>query len=120
MFRKLISEYGSSSRLTNLLQGETALHKAAADGSLQSVQSLLLHKSDPHMPNKLGAGPLHSACNNGTGPVVQLLLDSHADPETPNSVVIPCHSPVSTQSALAVALSVCCGFSVNLLASARV
>jgi ankyrin repeat protein len=54
--------------------GSTALHKAAANGHINTV-SLLLFKGAMHIQNENGATPLHWAAGAGKNAVCQLLLD---------------------------------------------
>lgn len=64
------------------VNGEKALHCAAAAGNLRSVRLLLTALSDPNTQDLEGESPLHYAALAGQTETARLLLDSKADPES--------------------------------------
>ena len=64
----------------NGVHGDTALHQAAHDGAVRSLQRELDRGADPNTTNRFGVTPLALACRGGHAAAVQLLLESGADP----------------------------------------
>jgi ankyrin repeat protein len=58
--------------------GNTALHKAAANGHIDAAV-ILLEAGAKHVANESGNSPLHWACMNGQKGMVQLLLEKFSD-----------------------------------------
>ncbi|CAD7705188.1 unnamed protein product [Ostreobium quekettii] len=62
-------------------EGRSALHFAAALGSVDIVRMLLAYDADPNLGDKEEYTPLHMAAGYLHVPVVQLLLEAGGDPE---------------------------------------
>ena len=67
------------SRSTNLIEGLTALHAAAAAGQLETVQFLLIISANPNISDSEGKTPLHRAAGQGHAKVVTALLEAGAN-----------------------------------------
>lgn len=61
--------------------GRTALHLAAADGSVAIVRAALAAGADPNAVDRRGWTPLHFAAQNYFPEVARLLIAGHADPD---------------------------------------
>lgn len=69
------------------MMGDTPLKNAAAHGSIEVVQALLLHKADPNLSGSTGGPLVHARLRAEDNPqreeyalIVQLLLDAKATP----------------------------------------
>lgn len=60
-------------------QGNTALHFAAGNGSIQSVRALVTAGADINAKNELGNTPIMAACFKDNALVVAYLISNHAD-----------------------------------------
>jgi ankyrin repeat protein len=77
------------------VDGMTALHWAAYQDDLDTVELLLRAGAAPKAANRYGVTPLSLACTNGNGPIVQLLLRAGADP---NAALPGGETPLMTAS----------------------
>ena len=76
-----ISDYArAQSEVSDGVHGDTALHQAAHDGDVVSLERELDQGVDPNTTNRFGVTPLALACTVGHVAAVQLLLESGADP----------------------------------------
>lgn len=64
------------------IDGMTALHWAAYQDDLETVELLLRAGANVKAANRYGVTPLSLACTNGNGTMVELLLKAGADPNT--------------------------------------
>jgi ankyrin repeat protein len=64
------------------LDGTTALHWAANQDDLETVDLLLRSGANVKAANRYGVTPLSLACTNGNGAIVERLLKAGADPNT--------------------------------------
>ncbi|KAF2364038.1 Ankyrin repeat-containing domain [Trinorchestia longiramus] len=79
------------------LQGTTALHAAAAQGSLELIEKLLSHGADFNVQDKNGVSTLHLACSGGHSEICSTLLDAGAHAAILDYVNnTPLHYAVST------------------------
>mmetsp|Transcript_113163 Transcript_113163/g.205826 ORF Transcript_113163/g.205826 Transcript_113163/m.205826 type:complete len:402 (+) Transcript_113163:85-1290(+) len=63
----------------------SALHCAAAMGSVEILRVLLATHADPNTVNEAGNTPLHFAADMGEDATVQILLNAGADPDIRNN-----------------------------------
>ena len=70
----------AQSGVSDSVHGDTALHQAAHEGDVESLQQELDQGVDPNTTNRFGVTPLALACTGGHAAAVQLLLESGADP----------------------------------------
>lgn len=66
------------------MAGDTELHQAVKDGSLELVEELLLRRLDPDVRGEGQMSPLHYAVQSGHQAVVRMLLRHAADPNLRN------------------------------------
>jgi len=69
-------------------QGRNALHRAAQNGNIEVVKSLLAHGANVHITDKMGDTPLHLAAINSAmwrSRVVEILLKNGANVEAKNN-----------------------------------
>ena len=64
------------------VDGMTALHWAAYQDNLETVELLVRADADVTATNRYGVTPLSLACTNANVAMVELLLDAEADPNT--------------------------------------
>lgn len=60
--------------------GRSALHMAAANGSLHLVRMLLKYGANPNASNRIGETPIYFASHRGHLPIVKELMNYNADP----------------------------------------
>ncbi len=82
--RDLLLERGVRVDIAN--DAGTALHIAAMNDALVSVELLIRAGSDVNALNKQGGSPLHHACVRGNAKIVQLLLNAGADADAINGL----------------------------------
>ena len=70
----------AQSAASDSVHGDTALHRAAHDGSAVSLQRELDEGADPNTTNRFGVTPLALASRSGHAGAVQQLLEAGADP----------------------------------------
>ena len=70
----------AQSEASDSAHGDTALHRAAHDGDVISLQRELDRGVDPNTTNRFGVTPLALACSGGYAAAVQRLLEAGADP----------------------------------------
>jgi ankyrin repeat protein len=75
-----LGEKGADINLRDL-NGETALHWAAREGSVGGVQWLVVNGAVVNSPSEIGHTPLHVATENGHEQACRILLESGADCE---------------------------------------
>jgi ankyrin repeat protein len=84
IMRKMISVYGIDPNIRSSI-GDTALHRAAANGRMKIAKMLLDEfKCDINMRRSDGDTPIHRAIANNRKEMVQFLLDRGADLYTTN------------------------------------
>ncbi|XP_076659673.1 tonsoku-like protein isoform X2 [Halictus rubicundus] len=80
-------------------KGETQLHVACINGSIESAEKLLVAGHPTHVRDHFGWTPLHEAANHGHVEVAKLLLQHGADVNDPGSImcqgVTPLHDAAS-------------------------
>jgi ankyrin repeat protein len=59
--------------------GDTVLHKAAAQGAIQDVLDLLRLGAEVDAPGDMGDAPLHAAARNGHARIVDILVEARAN-----------------------------------------
>ena len=70
----------AQSEASDSVHGDTALHLAAHDGDVISLQRALDQGVDPNTTTRFGVTPLALACSGGHAAAVQRLLEAGADP----------------------------------------
>jgi hypothetical protein len=100
-------------RLTQVYEGDTALHAAAFSYDAAMAEELLRRGADVRARNRRGAEPLHAAVTGGPGSatwdparqraVIVYLVEAGADPDAPAAGgVTPLHRAVRNRCSAAV------------------
>lgn len=66
------------------MAGDTDLHQAVKDGSLELVEKFLLRRLDPDVRGEGQMSPLHYAVQRGHPDIVRMLFRHNADPNLRN------------------------------------
>mmetsp|Transcript_6891 Transcript_6891/g.10280 ORF Transcript_6891/g.10280 Transcript_6891/m.10280 type:complete len:292 (-) Transcript_6891:505-1380(-) len=82
---KVLIQHGSAVDVSNLSNGNTALHQAAFSGSKDVCQLLVDAMENPEQTNHYGNTPMHTACRVGSLDVIKFLISKGGDVNAVNN-----------------------------------